>query len=938
MDKTRTAGVRTDLARLSRAALPDGCSADPTCRIDPTFRIDPTCRLESFHRPQPVLTQGMCLALLLVAATALSPAPASAGGGEGGNFNTPGGADSATGTGGNGGNGPGGVGGGGGGGGAGAVGGNGGNGTAGLGGVGGTGAPSAGADGGNGAADPGWGGTGGGGGGGAHGFVGISLPLAVSAGGDGGNGGAGGTGVSAGGGGGAGGFGAVATGSGSLGTLGVAQTGGRGGNGGSGYIGGSGGSGGTGLLLTNLGGVMITVDTTVTGGNGGARGGGIGGPLPGLGGAGLVGANLTVINRGVISGGLSGDGGTRAEAIVFTGGNNVLTLANATSGITGRISVTGALTFDQATGSTLDQAISGSGSVAKSGIATLILTATSSYTGATTVNEGTLVVDGSIASSALTTVESGGILAGTGFVGATSIKAGGVFAPGHGLPATSMTLSSLTMEPGAYYAVVLDPGASSSATVSGNASLAGATVAPLFASGTYVARQYTILTAGSITGTFNPTTVDSNLPSGFHTTLSYDATRAYLDLELNFVPPSGTGFSGNQRNVGDAIVAYFDRTGSIPMVFGALTPAGLTQLSGEAATGAQQATFYAMDQFLGVLTDPFAAGRGAPAGEAGTNGGLAYAEDGKGAADAALTAITSPDKTSPDKTLPGKSQPADQPWRAWAAGYGGSQSSDGNAATGSNDLSTRLYGVAVGADYRLSPDTVLGFALAGGGTSFSVAGLGSGSADLFQAGAFFRHDAGAAYMTGALAYGRQDITTDRFVTISGTDQLRARYDANAWSGRLEGGLRLDAGGIGITPYAAGQFTSFDMPAYAEQAIAGADMFALSYDGKRLTDSRTELGLRLDKSFAMAEAVVTLRGRLAWAHHFDPERSLTASFQTLPGATFVVNGAAMARDTALVSAAVETRWQNGWSATAGFEGEFSDVTRSYSGKGVLRYAW
>jgi hypothetical protein len=81
------------------------------------------------------------------------------------------------------------------------------------------------------------------------------------------------------------------------------------------------------------------------------------------------------------------------------------------------------------------------------------------------------------------------------------------------------------------------------------------------------------------------------------------------------------------------------------MVFGALTPAGLTQLSGGAATGAQQATSYAMDQFLGVLTDPFVAGRSAPAGEAGTNGGLAYAEDGKGAANAALTAITSPDKT-----------------------------------------------------------------------------------------------------------------------------------------------------------------------------------------------------------------------------------------------------------------------------------------------------
>jgi hypothetical protein len=29
---------------------------------------------------------------------------------------------------------------------------------------------------------------------------------------------------------------------------------------------------------------------------------------------------------------------------------------------------------------------------------------------------------------------------------------------------------------------------------------------------------------------------------------------------------------------------------------------------------------------------------------------------------------------------------------------------------------------------------------------------------------------------------------------------------------------------------------------------------------------------------------------------------------------------------------------GWSAAGTFEGEFSNVTRSYAGKGVVRYAW
>ena len=152
-------------------------------------------------------------------------------------------------------------------------------------------------------------------------------------------------------------------------------------------------------------------------------------------------------------------------------------------------------------------------------------------------------------------------------------------------------------------------------------------------------------------------------------------------------------------------------------------------------------------------------------------------------------------------------------------------------------------------------NTIAGFALAGGGTNFSVANGGTGRSDLFQAGAFVRHTVGAAYLTGALAYGWQDVTTDRTVTIAGIDRLRAQFNANALSGRVEGGYRFVTpwiGGVGITPYAAGQFTTFDLPAYAEQVVSGANTFALAYGAKSVTATRSELGLRADKSFAHAE--------------------------------------------------------------------------------------
>jgi hypothetical protein len=164
-----------------------------------------------------------------------------------------------------------------------------------------------------------------------------------------------------------------------------------------------------------------------------------------------------------------------------------------------------------------------------------------------------------------------------------------------------------------------------------------------------------------------------------------------------------------------------------------------------------------MGLFMGVMTDPFVAGRGdgVRAGASPTG----FADEGYGvSADASRDKPRSGSERDAYAAVWHKAPPVvdsfTQRWSVWAAGYGGSQTTDGNAALGSNTATSRIYGAAVGADYRFSPYTLAGFALAGGGTNFSIAnGLGSGRSDLFQAGAFVRHNVGAAYLTAALAYG-----------------------------------------------------------------------------------------------------------------------------------------------------------------------------------------
>lgn len=566
------------------------------------------------------------------------------------------------------------------------------------------------------------------------------------------------------------------------------------------------------------------------------------------------------------------------------------------------------------------------------------------YTGATNVNGGVLDVEGSITGTSSVNVNAGGALTGAGIIDPllVSIANGGTFVPGNGTPASSTAIvGNLAFQSGALYLIQLNPATASFATVSGTATLGGATVNAIFANGSYVSKQYTILTANAgISGTFAGP-VNTNLPTGFHNSLSYDANNAYLDLMLVFGFGLPGGLSGNQQAVGSALSNYFNSTGSIPIVYGALSAPALTQASGEHATGAQQTTFDAMGMFLGLLTDPFVQRDGtSPTGPTAP----AYAE-----ADDEVLGYAAKDRRRLKAEREAHAMFAKAPlgsvyqprWSVWAAGYGGSQSTDGSAAVGSNGVSSRIFGTAVGADYLFSPRTLAGFSLAGGGTSFSVNGLGSGRSDLFQAGVYLRHFNGPAYVSAALAYGWQDVTTDRTVTIAGADRLRAEFRANAVSGRLEAGYRYVApwtGGFGIIPYAATQFTTFDMPAYAEAVLSGAGTFALAYGARSVTDARSELGLRTDRTFAMQNSVLTLRGRLAWAHDFNPDRSLAATFQALPGASFVVSGAGQARDSALTTASIETKWLNGWSAAATFEGEFSNVTRSYAGKGLVRYAW
>jgi uncharacterized protein with beta-barrel porin domain len=564
---------------------------------------------------------------------------------------------------------------------------------------------------------------------------------------------------------------------------------------------------------------------------------------------------------------------------------------------------------------------------------------------------GTLQVgDAANAGASLTgTVDVSGTLSGHGTItGPVAIASGGTLAPG-GSIGTLNVVGSISLAAGSFYDVTINDtaasqtsvtGAPGTFTIAGGGSGGTVVVTPQFSTlGPHGGTTFVIVqTTGGVSGRFASVTENGNFTGSLALNYS-NPDEIILDVANGFeVLPTPLGANQNQRNVITGINDFILAGNTPPANFqtlaglsGQIYLSALTQLDGENATGAEKGAFQLMTQFLDLLLDPSQSGAGGGAG--GAAPGFAEENQASLPPDVALAyahALHQKDQ-----------QPQDfnQRWSAWGAGYGGSGSYSGNAAIGSSNITATDYGYAGGMTYHLTPQTSYGFALAGGGTNWSLSqSLGTGRSDAFQAGVYGTTHFGGAYMQGALAFANHWFSTNRFAE---GDNLTARFMGQSYAGRGEVGYRYGLPVMdmiaGITPYAAIQVQNFHTPGYSETDASGGG-FGLNYAAMSATDTRSELGTRLDDLTMVDGMPLVLRGRLAWAHDWVGNSALSAVFQTLPGSNFIVTGAAIPSNSALTTAAAELHINANWSATAKFDGEFASRAQTYAGTGVLKYSW
>jgi len=457
---------------------------------------------------------------------------------------------------------------------------------------------------------------------------------------------------------------------------------------------------------------------------------------------------------------------TLSGANTYSGGTTISAgaLQGDASSLQGNITDNAALIFNQGTDAVFNGAISGSGTLLKSGTGTLTLDTVNPLSGATTVAAGTLIVGdnshpGATLGSAVT-VNGGATLGGIGTIGGLDLS--GTVVPGNTTGTLTVTGNAVFRNGSSYQVGATPQGQSSRIVVGGNASILGGSVLVLAQPGNYAPRtDYTILTAAQgVSGQFGA--VSANL-TFLTPVLSYTANAVNLSLQRNSTSFESVADTKNQQNTAGALDHLDPNSPLIDALLG-LDPDSarhaFDQLSGEMHGSITTALFddshYVRDAINNHLLGASYGGQNA---EGATGNGT----------------------------------------MVWSSlwGHWGDHDSDGNA----HAMNANGSGLLVGADTAIG-DVRLGGVVGHGQNSLNVRELGSTAhAKATYAGLYASWNLGNIRLRGGVAYAWQKIDTTRrmaFGPFSGVAQ--ANYDANTAQAYVDGGYAFQFDRGTLEPY------------------------------------------------------------------------------------------------------------------------------------------
>lgn len=605
--------------------------------------------------------------------------------------------------------------------------------------------------------------------------------------------------------------------------------------------------------------------------------------------------------------------------------------------------------------------ITGTGGVTVSGGGVVIFNTANTYTGTTLINGGTLIVNGSLPNTGNVIVNTAGTLGGTGSVGPTTV--GGTIAPGATAGGGIGTLTingAFVQNPNSIHLASINPaGQSSLVLVNGAANIAGS-VQVNAATGTYTQGQrYTILTAtGGVTGTYTGASFN-NLPF-FTPLLSYDANDVFLTVVRSATSYASVAQTYNQFQVASA----FDRgsqgsTGDLATVIDALNALSAPQarsafdaMSGEVYGSLTAAAIEKEALFLRVTARrlrPLAF-----AGDAGFDTTMAN----NGGTFAGATPVggmnNSPNAIQPvnyraqgdDNSCANGSCRTGSGFgcgsgkcgtcEAWMTQYGmgGNATGDGNA----HDFNYNIYGFAVGTDYNLSDDTIVGMAL--GYSYFNVATQdvdGHANVNNVDLGVYAREYFGNLWFLGIAAASMGQYDVNRTIAFPGivrgaSSSADGAQGATYW----EVGYSWNVGAWAVQPLAGLQYI-YNYRHDTQETGAGA--IDLNVNASNVNSFRSVVGSRFVRPIETRRGILAPEFRGMWIHEYESQNFIvSSSFAGIPGIQIVPQGLSLGTDFALLGTGFTWAVTNRISLGLHYDAYFSSNQFAQAGFGQFLYHW
>ncbi|MFP1678573.1 autotransporter domain-containing protein [Alloalcanivorax sp. C16-2] len=549
----------------------------------------------------------------------------------------------------------------------------------------------------------------------------------------------------------------------------------------------------------------------------------------------------------------------------------------------------------------INTALDGDGGLTKAGTGTLVLNGNNLFRGASRVDGGALIVNGTVAGSTVT-VTDGALLGGTGTLGGARLTDGATLAPGNSIGTLTVD-GDLVFESGSVFQVEgAGDGSADRVRVTGGATLNGGSVAHIDAGGDYQPfTRYTLIDADQgVTGRFDQ--VSTNL-AFLQPLLDYDSNTVSLRLVRNDATFAGMARTANQSAAANAA----EQRGIGDPVHDALLL--------QAADGA--AVRDAFDQLAGAV---YASTR------------AALIEDSRFLRQAAgdrLRATQGPG--APGATL--LARDADSGATVWTRAYGAW--ADRDAGGGVAGTEHRAGGLFLGADARPAPGWRLG-ALAGyGQTRLDVdGGDNRAESDDYHLGLFAGTRLDRLRLSLGLGHSRHQVDTERGIAFDGY-QGRAgdRYDATTTQLFTEAGYRFDAGPVALEPFAGLARVRYQEDRHRETG----DPAALSGGGEDADLNVATLGLRLGTGLGLAGLDARAHGTLGWQRTTGDVNPRT-EHGFAGGQRFTVTGLPVADEAALLEAGLSLAPTPRTRLGLAYQGRFASDTRQQGANLTLNLAF